>query len=462
MPFRHLPVAPDLDQLKHQAKDLLRAIHNGDPAAVAELREFQPDPIPPQDAKLADAQLVLARSYYASSWTRLVQAMQLVDAIWKDDLETVRDLVTKNPHLIHEDALMSAIDRAALQGKIGTARMLHEMAGRPFPPDGSLGGPAYTLSASGTRLILELGGRVYDDSGKLIAPVAVVLETDSRRPEAKHAILEMYAAHGVVLPDTAPMALHRGRIDLLEEHLRRDPDLLTRTFTHREIYPTEMGSRNPIDATVWAERRCSTCAWADEMEIARWLLDKSMSPNLRSAVGANGFGRYTPLFATVVSQPNFWMNFRHRGPFVAPMTELLLERGADRNVRASIWKQLHPGHGETSRHEYRDVSALSWGRRFHDRVFVSKPAMELIEAAAASSSRLTRSTEEGGHPVIHAENAIGTLFQSPRPSESEGIGSELRQRAAAINVAVEHALPSLSLGDVDGSRARSIQEPVPT
>lgn len=419
MPFRHLPVAPDLDQLKHQAKDLLRAIHDGDPAAVAELSEFHPKPPSPQDAKLADAQLVLARSYYASSWMRLVQAVQLVDATWKDDLETVRDLVTKNPHLIHEDALirknsnwgppltyaanvgrdriikmlhglgatdlMSAIDRAALQGKIGTARMLHEMAGRPFPPDGSLGGPAYTLSASGTQLILELGGRVYNDSGKLIAPVDVVLETDSRKPEAKHAILEMYAAHGVPLPDTAPMALHRGRIDLLEEHLRRDPGLLTRTFAHREIYPPEMGSRDPIDATVGTPLGGTTllhmCMDYDEMEIARWLLDKGMSPNVRSAVGASGFGGYTPLFATVVSQPNFWMNYRHRGPFVAPMTQLLLERGADPNIRASIWKQLHPGYGDTSRREYRDVTALSWGRRFHDQVFVSKPAMQLIEAA---------------------------------------------------------------------------------
>ena len=47
MPVRRLPVRPDLDQLKHQAKDLLRAIHAGDPAAVAELREHHPDPIEP-------------------------------------------------------------------------------------------------------------------------------------------------------------------------------------------------------------------------------------------------------------------------------------------------------------------------------------------------------------------------------------------------------------------------------
>ena len=37
--------------------------------------------------------------------------------------------------------------------------------------------------------------------------------------------------------------------------------------------------------------------------------------------------------------------------------------------------------GDTTRREYRDVTALSWGRRFHDPIFVSEPAMRLIEAA---------------------------------------------------------------------------------
>jgi len=419
MPVRRLPVVPDLDQLKHQAKDLLRAIHAGEPAAVAELREYHPDPISPPDAKLADAQLVLARSYEASSWTRLVQAVRLVDAIWKDDLETVRDLVTRNPNLLHEDALIrkdsnwgppltyaanvgrdriirmlhdlgandlrSALARAALQGKVATAKMLHSMLGKPTPPNGALGGPAYTLSVDGTALLFTLGVRTHDDSGRLTAPVDVVIQTDGRNPTAKHAILEMYAEHGVEFPDTPTMALHRGRIDLLEQHLERDPAMLTRTFSHREIYPAEMGCGAAIDATVGTPLGGTTllhlCVDYDEFEIGRWLLDKGADVNARSAVGASGFGGYTALFCTVVSQPNFWMNYRKRGPFVAPFTELLLERGADPNVRASIWKQLHPGHGETTRREYRDVTALSWGRRFHDQIFVSEPAMRLIAEA---------------------------------------------------------------------------------
>jgi hypothetical protein len=419
MPVRGLPVRPDLDQLKHQAKDLLRALHAGDPAAIAELREFHPDSIDPASAKLADAQLVLARSYQASSWTRLVQAVELVDAIWRDDIDVVRDLVTRNPKLLHEDALIrrnsnwgppmsyaanlgrdriitmlhglgatdlrTAIDRATLQSKIGTAKLLHGLLGMPPASDGALGGPAYTLSVSGTEFALGIGARVHDADGKLLAPVDVVLETDGRNPAAKHAILALYEEHGVVYPDTAPMALHRGRVDLLEALFERDPGLLNRTYSHREIYPAEMGCGPEINSTVGTPLGGTTllhmCVDYDEIEIAQWLIGKGMDVNARSAVGASGFGGYTALFNTVVSQPNFWMNYRKRGPFVAPFTELLLEHGADPNVRASIWKRLHPGHGDTTRHEYRDVTALGWGRRFHERIFVSEPAMRLIEAA---------------------------------------------------------------------------------
>src|SRR6476619_666466 len=102
MPIRRLPVRPDLKQLQRQAKELLRDIHAGDANANAELREVHPGSIAPSAAKLADAQLVLARSYHVSSWTRLVHAVKLADAIWRDDHDGVRALVTRNPALIHE------------------------------------------------------------------------------------------------------------------------------------------------------------------------------------------------------------------------------------------------------------------------------------------------------------------------------------------------------------------------
>ena len=104
MPARRLPVRPDLDHLRHQAKDLLRAIHRGEPEAMQDLQEFHPQPPEPAKAKLADAQLTLARSYEAASWPRLVICCNLIDAIWDDDVETVRALVLKHPNLLTENA----------------------------------------------------------------------------------------------------------------------------------------------------------------------------------------------------------------------------------------------------------------------------------------------------------------------------------------------------------------------
>lgn len=391
---RRLPVRPSLQQLRDEAEEL-RARTGGTPD---------------------DARDALAREYDAPDWRRLEVACELADAIWRDDAEAVRRLVAAQPSLLHEQTLIrrnsnwgppltyaanlgrngviemlhglgatdlhSALDRAALQGQIGTARMLHRMLGSPPLPADALEGPAYTLSATGTALMLELGASVQN------APVHVVLETDSRKPAEKHAILEMYVQHGFALPDTPVMALHRGRVDLLEQHLRRDPRLLERTFAHEEIYPPDLGCHDEVLATHGTPLTGATllhlCADYDEIEIARWLLGRGMNADAKAAVDADGFGGHTPLFATVVSQPNFWVNYQQR-PDEAPFTRLLLDAGADRNPRASLRKQLHPGYGEDTPHEYRDVTPLAWGERFHNQIFVSREAMRLFAEESHAS-----------------------------------------------------------------------------
>jgi hypothetical protein len=185
------------------------------------------------------------------------------------------------------------------------------------------------------------------------------------------------------------MALHRGRIDLLEEHLRRDPGILGRTFRWEEIYPPELGCHDEVLATHGTPLKGATLLHMavdyDEFEIAEWLLARGMRADAKAAVDEDGFGGHTALFSTVVSQPNFWMNYQggwahSRKPLEARFTRLLLDHGADPNVRASLRKQLHPGYGPDTLHEYRDVTPLGWGAA-HNRIFVSEPAM-------ASSARL--------------------------------------------------------------------------
>ena len=412
MSFRHLPVRPNLEQLRHQAKELLSSIKAGQPLAVEDLRAFHPENLSPEEVKLADAQLILARSYGSSSWPRLVTACQMTDAIWRGDCDAVRSLIQKDRKLLTEaargvedrnwgppmsyaanvgqdeiitmlqslgaDDLQHAFDRACLQGKIKTAHLLLGMGARPLP--GCIMGPCETLNPQGLRLLFELGADMADAEGDPLAPIALLLEIYARNPLGKHGCLDLVEQRGIVLPDTPVMAFHRGRIDLLEKHLSKDPLLLSRTFSHEEIYPPELGCHadhtlalhgTPIaDSTL-----LHLCVDFDEIEIAQWALEMGANVNALAQVDRDGFGGHSALFGCVVSQP-YLCGRQKDGAF----TLLLLEHGADPNIRASLRKELRFVEDETL-HEYRNVTPFGWGQQFHDRDWVNPVAMRLVSEA---------------------------------------------------------------------------------
>jgi hypothetical protein len=68
-----LPERPSLEQLRKQAKDLLRQLRNGAPTAAERLRKYKPNV---SDPILADAQFVVAREHGFESWPRLVHHIQ--------------------------------------------------------------------------------------------------------------------------------------------------------------------------------------------------------------------------------------------------------------------------------------------------------------------------------------------------------------------------------------------------
>jgi len=73
MPTRNLPNDPHLDHLRKQAKTLLKGVRSGNREALALAAEFHPV------QTLADAQLVIARSYGFPSWPRIVRHLEYVD-----------------------------------------------------------------------------------------------------------------------------------------------------------------------------------------------------------------------------------------------------------------------------------------------------------------------------------------------------------------------------------------------
>ncbi|MGC2450490.1 MAG: ankyrin repeat domain-containing protein [Candidatus Sulfotelmatobacter sp.] len=182
------------------------------------------------------------------------------------------------------------------------------------------------------------------------------------------------------MPDAPVMAVHRGRIDLLEARLRSDPVMIKRTFSIEEIYPPELGCGPDYSFGLHGTPPAGTtllhiCVEFDEIEIAHWLIDHGADVNARAEIDADGFGGHTPLFGCVVND-SYLCGRQRDGQFV----RLLLDHGADPNARASLRKRLHFVPDE-SMHEYRDVTPLAWGEQFHGQRWhnwVSKPAMQLI------------------------------------------------------------------------------------
>ncbi len=403
----------NLDQQKKRAKELLRD-YRREMAQAGELFErFHPDPPQHGAAKLSDAQLVIARAHDFASWPRFGRAVVLYNAMLDDDADAVLAMLRRHPELLHERvngatsnwgpplacaaqigasrvfaALLPipgqdrdwALDRAILKGRSEFARQLINAGTVPAP--GVVMGPCETLNLSGLEFLADIGAPLTDEDGNPLKPVALLLEGYYRDPAAKHACLDFFERQGITYPDTPAMAFHRGRIRDLERHLENDASLLARRFVHREIYPPELGCHEdeslalhgtPLDGTTLLHLAIDF----DERDVGTWLIQRGADVNARASHDDDGFGGHTPLHGTVVSQA--YRSGRQRD---AAFARMLLHHGADPAVKASIRKRIRFIEDE-SLHEYRDVTPVEYGRRFHAREWVSEEAIARMEQHAA-------------------------------------------------------------------------------
>jgi ankyrin repeat protein len=403
---RQLPEHPDLKHLKDQAKDLLRA---------------------GQAASLANAQFQVARQYGFASWPKLkahVESLQTIgqlkQAIDSNDLERVRQMMTRKPEL-HRAPLGYGKNgpltwlaecrvprEAPSEARLAMARWMIEngsdvhqggdgplmraaLADMRIPMmellvahgadvnalwDGHypiICAPCETVAPRALKWLLDHGADPRAAARECGSPLNMLVCTYSRNAKGKNACLEVFADSGFALPDTPAMALHRGRLDLLDGHLGRDPLLLEHRFQESEIFPAELGIK-PGDGLhvtpVFGGTLLHLAIEYDDIDVARWLIERGADVNARAALDADGFGGHTPLFhaAVTLAAPD------------ASTARLLLERGANPNARATIRKQLRDmGHPEKEMmREFHNVTPIGYARQFQEPAWVNGPAITAI------------------------------------------------------------------------------------
>ena len=143
-PTLSLPERPSLEQLRKQAKELLKNYRADDDAAAARFRAHRPRVSSEKSAALADAQFVLAREYGFASWAKLkhyVESLQrpadfdeplwgrdtwpFFTAVYRGDETTVRRMLSRDPSLAGaEYAYLQPLHYAVRGGRIGMVRLL--------------------------------------------------------------------------------------------------------------------------------------------------------------------------------------------------------------------------------------------------------------------------------------------------------------------------------------------------
>jgi len=302
MPVRPLPPNPNLDHLKYQAKDLLKAHAAGDRGVAQLIREFHPRFAKSGDAEifaaqltLSDAQLTIARESGFPSWPRMKQHIEkptfanrttlpfheriedrvfrrAVDLLDAGDAQGLREHLKQHPKLAIQHVLFEG-------GNYFRNPTLLEFVAENPTRQGKL--PANIVAVA--KVILDAG----TTQGALDTTLALVASSRVARESGEQvALIDLLCDHGAVPNSAMRTAAMHHEMEAVHALIRRGANVdlsiaaaLGSVGEVRRLLSTASG-----DDRHWALAMASQFGY---IEIVRMLLDAGEDPDRYNPVGGH-------------------------------------------------------------------------------------------------------------------------------------------------------------------------------
>jgi len=406
---RQLPPSPSLEQLKKQAKSLLKRQQAADPEALTRIRENHPrwrdlsaEQVAALPFALADAQLVIASEYGFASWPKLQAHVKtlaaarstteavasLREAAGKGDLARLNALLDAHPELIDErggEGVRTALHHAVFGNSEAAVKLLLERGANPNIR--CQGDKAYPLHFAVekhrlpiVRLLVEHGAdTVGEGDFHELGVIGWATAWDYIQPNPE--IVAYLLAHGA--RHTIFSAVAMGDAEMIRELVSRTPGDLERRMngTIMRSMPLHLAviKNQPAAVTTLLDLGANTeslneagfsaldlAALDGRHDLVQVLLERGANVRLPAAVALH---RTTDVEKLLRRDPGTlkpdgrWGHFIIRASERAPgeVIETLIRNGASVNVRDDPKTSIDATSGYTPLHAaawYGNVSAI--------------------------------------------------------------------------------------------------------
>ena len=395
---RQLPPSASLEQLKKQAKSLLKRHQAADSEALTRIRQNHPRwrNLPKEQAAappfaLADAQMVIASEYGFASWPKLqshVKTLEaasstaeavafLRDAAGRGDLARLRALLDAHPELIDErggEGVRTPLHQAVFGNSAAAVKLLLERGANPnIRCEGDNACPLHFAVEKHRlpiiRLLVEHGADTigegdYHELGVL--GWATAWDYIQADPEIVAYLLAHGARHNIF------SAVALGDVEAIRAIASRSPGELERRMdqVNRRRFPLHEAvvKKQPAALALlldlganleWVDESRFTAldqaAMSGETELARMLLQRGAQVRLPAAVA---LGRTLDVERLLREDPNAlkpgcrWAHLIIRACECATgeVVETLIRAGADVNVRDDVKLSVDSTNGYTALH----------------------------------------------------------------------------------------------------------------